>query len=200
MKLTFQLLFIFLSNITFSQDYREATIIFNDSSRVKGFGEIIGNTIYFKLKQEAKPEKWSYDIAKGLLYSGYGYSEKYEYVKFENNKKPKLMEVIEEGKLTLYKDSKAIYRDDSKFFEDGKFLSRRYSTTYSKQIYYVKRKNAEFATDITFSFKFRSKIFFSDCKQIIEKINNGKFHKKNIPEMIYYYNDYCDESENEDIN
>lgn len=85
MKLILQILFIFFFNFTFSQDYREATIIFNDSSSVKGFGEIKNNTIYFKVKQEDEPSKWSYDIAKGLIFSGYGYSEKYEYVKFEKN-------------------------------------------------------------------------------------------------------------------
>jgi hypothetical protein len=46
MKLIFQLLFLFFFNFTFSQDYREATIIFNDSSVVKGFGEIKNNTIF----------------------------------------------------------------------------------------------------------------------------------------------------------
>lgn len=198
MKLLLQLLFLFFLNFTFSQDYREATILFNDSSSVKGFGEIKNNTIYFKVKQEDTPSKWSYDIAKGLIFSGYGYSEKYEYVKFEKNGNPKIMEVIEEGKLTLYKFSKSIYRKNGT-------ISQNSLTTYSssnetlKETFYLKRKNTELATDISFSFKFRSKIYFSDCEKLIEKINNGKFNKKNIPEMVYYYNDFCDETE-DDIN
>lgn len=103
MKLILQLLFLFFINFTFGQDYREATIIFNDSTSVKGFGEIKKNTIYFKVKQKDQPSKWSYDIAKGLTFSGYGFSEKYEYVKFEKNRDPRIMEVIEEGELILYK-------------------------------------------------------------------------------------------------
>ena len=101
MKLLLQLLFLIFINSTFSQDYREATILFNDSSSVKGFGEIRNNTIYFKVKQEDKPSKWSYDITKGIVFSGYDYSEKYVYVKFEKYTNPKIMEVIEEGKLSL---------------------------------------------------------------------------------------------------
>jgi len=210
MKLLFQLLFLFFINITFSQDYREATIIFNDSTSVKGFGEIKGNTIYFKVKEEDKPSKWSYDIAKGLLFSGYGYSEKYVYVKFKKNKDPKLMEVIEEGKITLYKDSNLTYKSNGDtrltFGSNGLALptsQMQMSGTTSQELkekYYVQRKNAAFATDITFSFKFRAKIYFSDCEKIIEKINNGQFNKKTIPKMVYYYNDYCDSSENEDTN
>jgi hypothetical protein len=120
--------------------------------------------LFFKVKQKDKPSKWSYDIAKGLLFSGYGYSEKYEYVKFEKNGNPKIMEVIEEGKLTLYKDSKSVYRNNVAISQNG-------LTTYSsrsedlKETFYVKRKNAELATDISFSFKFRSKIYFSDCEK-----------------------------------
>ncbi|MBF4486936.1 MULTISPECIES: hypothetical protein [unclassified Flavobacterium] len=210
MKPLFQLLFLFFINTAFSQDYREATIIFNDSTSVKGFGEIKGNTIYFKVKEEDKPSKWSHDIAKGLLFSGYGYSEKYVYVKFEKNKDPKLMEVIEEGNITLYKDSKLIYKSngDSRLAFGSNGLSlpiatmpmTRTTSEELKEKYYVQRKNAEFATDITFSFKFRAKIYFSDCEKVIEKINNGQFNKKNIPKMIYYYNDYCDSTENEDTN
>lgn len=108
------------------------------------------------------------------------------------------MQVIEEGKLTLYKFSKLIYRNNEAISQN-RLTMHSSSTEDLKETFYVKRKNAELATDISFSFKFRSKIYFSDCEKIIEKINNGKFNKKNIPEMVYYYNDYCDETE-DDIN
>ncbi len=198
MKLIFKLSLVFFINFAFSQEYREATIIFIDSASVKGFGEIKNNTIYFKVKQEDKPSKWSYDIAKGLVFSGYGYSEKYEYVKFEKYVDPKIMEVIEEGKLILYKYPKLFYTNDESISlsEPGK-LTKYYSPAeHFTETFYIKRKNEELALDITFNFKSRARIYFSDCEKIIEKINSGKFTKKNIPEMIYYYNDYCDENEN----
>ncbi|WP_281309642.1 hypothetical protein [Flavobacterium flavigenum] len=193
MKLIIQLLFLFFFNFTVSQDYREATILFNDSSSVKGYGEIRNNAIYFKVQQKDKPSKWSFDITKGLLFSGYGYSEKYEYVKFEKNTNPKIMEVMEEGRLTLYRFSKSVYRNNGFTSQNG--LMNSFLTEGLKETYYVKRKNEELATDISFSFKFRSKIYFSDCEKIIQKINKGKFTKNNIPEIVYYYNDYCDETE-----
>ena len=198
MKLIINFSLLFFINFVFSQDYREATIIFNDSTFVKGFGEIKNNTIYFKVKQEDKPSKWSYDIAKGLVFSGYGYSEKYEYVKFEKNRDPRIMEVMEEGKLFLYKYSSLISNNGTNLDTSvsGKMPNHMSGFENFTETFYVKRKDAKLALDITFSFKSRARIYFSDCKKIIEKINSGKFTKKNIPEMIYYYNDYCDENEN----
>ena len=198
MKLIINFSLLFFINFIFSQDYKEATIIFNDSTSVKGFGEIKNNTIYFKVKQEDKPSKWSYDIAKGLVFSGYGYSEKYEYVKFEKNRDPRIMEVMEEGKLFLYKYSNLISNNGTNLDTSvsGKMPNHMSGFENFTETFYVKRKDAKLALDITFSFKSRARIYFSDCEKIIEKINSGKFTKKNIPEMIYYYNDYCDENEN----
>ena len=144
MKLTLQLLFLFFFNFTYSQDYREATILFNDSSSVKGYGEIRNNTIYFKVRQEDKPSKWSHDITKGLLFSGYGYSEKYEYVKFEKNKNPKIMEVMEEGRLSLYRLSKSVYISNGTISQNC-LITNSFLTEDLKETFYVKRKNEELA-------------------------------------------------------
>jgi hypothetical protein len=72
------LVFFLFLNYAFGQDYREASILFNDSTTIKGFGELRNNKIYFKLKQEDKPSEWQSDFAKGLIFTGYGFSEKYE--------------------------------------------------------------------------------------------------------------------------
>lgn len=193
MKSLISLLFLLFINYAFSQDYREATIIFNDSTSIKGLGEIKNNEIYFKLKQEDKPDKWSYDIAKGIIISGYGFSEKYEYIKFGKHSKPKIFEVIEEGNINLYRESKMYYTSNGS--ATGGKLPTNFSTyQFTTETFYVKKKSEEFATDISFSFKTTAKKYFSDCKKIIEKINNAKFTRKNIPDMVFYYNEFCNEN------
>ncbi|WP_281233459.1 hypothetical protein [Flavobacterium gelatinilyticum] len=209
MKLLIRFLFLLFINYSFSQDYRQARIIFNDSSSIEGFGEIKGNTIYFKVLQEDKADKWSYDFAKGLTFAAYGFSEKYEYVKIEHSK-PKLMQVVEEGKVTLYRDAKIYFADNrpesEKFKEtalvhlpnthsDKLFQKHVSSMETMTETFYVKRENEEFATDIIFSFNIRAKKYFADCKKVIEKIKNKKFTKKNIQDMVFFYNEYCDEDE-----
>lgn len=194
MKLIMPFLFLLFINFAFGQDYRQAKIIFNDSTSIKGFGEIKNNEIYFKVKQEDKPTKWSYDIAKGLTFYGYGFSEKYEYIKCDKHSKPKILEVIEEGNVTLYKDSRIFYTGN--FTPSAGHLPTNISSFENiSETFYVKRESEEFATNIFFSFKTSTKRYFSDCLKIIEKINNRKFTKENIPDMVFYYNEYCSENE-----
>ncbi|WP_338839393.1 hypothetical protein [Flavobacterium ginsenosidimutans] len=190
MKLIQQLLFILFINLGFGQDYREASIIFNDSSSIQGFAEIKDNAIYFKVKQEDKADKWSYDFAKGLVFSGYGYSEKFEYVEFEHSK-PKLLQVVEEGNVNLYRYAKAHYRGRNTNLPIGKLPSDEDVVWTMSEAFYVKRKSEPYAIDIEFSFNLRAKKYFGDCKKVVERINNKKFTKENIKDMVFFYNEYC---------
>lgn len=182
---------------TLSGQEREATILFNDSTSVKGFGEIKKEKIYFRVSLDAKIKEWDFEMASGLIFSGYGFSEKYLYIKPDKySKKPIIMEVIEEGNVNLYKKSfitEKAYDDPTKSITD---INNRKTYVYDfESTYYVKRKNEENATDLSFSFKTNSIKYFSDCKILVEKINKKEFKKDNIVEIVYYYNDYCDEED-----
>ena len=195
-KILVAIILLNLTHFVYSQE-REATIIFNDSTSIKGFGEIKNKKIYFRVSQENEITKWSFDMAKGLTFSGYRFSEKYEYVKPDKYSNPILMEVIEEGNVNLYKKNsfglKMGVGVGAGFSGSGNgFAGLGPSLNYDfSGVYYVKRINEDNATDITFSFKTRSLRYFSDCKIIIEKINKREFKKETITEMVYYYNDYC---------
>ncbi|KAF2080914.1 hypothetical protein [Flavobacterium sharifuzzamanii] len=190
MKLIQQLLFLFFINFACSQNYREASIIFNDSSSIQGFAEIKNNVIYFKIKQEDKADKWSYDIVKGLIFAAYGYSEKYEYVEFEHSK-PKLLQVVEEGYVNLYRDAKIYFKGGNTNFDANNLPTNTDGSWEMSEAFYVKRKTELYVTDIKFSFNLRAKKYFGDCKKVIERINNKKFTKKNIKDMVFFYNEYC---------
>ena len=186
-KNIFYIIFLFLTLPIFSQE-REATIVFIDSTSIKGFGEIKNEKIYFRVDLKSEKSEWKYDIAKGLIFSGYGFTEKYEYVKPDKYSKPVLMEVIEEGNVNLYKKSSYGLKMGIGISTNGIGPVGGYDFSSA---YYVKKNNEENATELTFSFKSRSIRYFSDCKVIIEKIKKREFKVDTIPEMIYYYNDYC---------
>jgi hypothetical protein len=175
-------IFLFLTYPIFSQE-REAKIVFIDSTSIQGYGEIKNEKIYFRVDLKSKKSEWDYDYTKGLIFSGYGFTEKYEYVKPDKYSKPILMEVIEEGNINLYKKS---YNNYVNGLGPGQFGSYVFSSAY-----YVKKNNEENATELTFSFKSRSLRYFSDCEKLIEKIKNREFKVNTIPEIVYYYNDYC---------
>lgn len=184
------LLNVFFNGFVFGQE-KEATIWFTDDSKVKGLGEIKNNTIYFRLTKEDKVEKWSYDIAKGLIFSGYGFTEKYEYIFCDKYNKPTLMEVIDEGMVYLYKDVSTEITPMPNLNSNGIGLGLNVSGYKSN--YFVKRENEEKAKELTFSFKSRAIKYFADCEIVINKINKRIFTKNNIPELVAYYNNYCGE-------
>ena len=192
-------------NFVFCQEEENsATIIFNDSTTVKGYGEIKKNKIYFSLTQNDEKTEWSYDIAKGIIFSGYGFSEKYEYIKPDKYSEPILAEVIEEGKINLYRKNNlkinvGHFNSDSKSsfsVQQHANAMRSANTHYDvASVFYVMRPFENNATDITFSFKTRAMKYFSDCEIIIKKLKNRTFNTENIPQMVTYYNDYCDGQE-----
>ncbi len=197
MKFYIFLITLIIHQVSFGQDDNKATIIFNDDTKLEGIGEIKKNTIYFKISAEDKYTEWSHDYAKGIIFSGYGYSEKYEYTKLDNNSDPIIMEIVDDGFVKLYRKNKTVLKMSGdnqsifKPFSGGNFLYEDMSTTY-----YVKRNEEDFATNISSSFKTRSLKYFSDCKSLIEKIYNRTFTVDKIKEMIEYYNNYCDGEEN----
>lgn len=85
-----------------------------------------------------------------------------------------LMRVLKEGKCNLY-------------VHEFQYLH-----------YYVLRKDEQIATPIYLkqiisnNFKETALEYFKDCKKVTDKIKSKHFGKKNIPEMIDFYNKNCE--------
>ena len=190
------LLLLIASLHAFSQE-REATILFLDSTSIAGFGEIKNQKIHFRTDLKSEKSEWDYDVTKGIIFTGYGFLEKYIFIKPDKYSKPILMEVIEEGKVNLYKKSDfGIKLGAIAGVNSSTGIYARPTASYEfTNDYYVKKENEESATELTFSFKARANRYFSDCPAILEKIKKKEFKVDTIPEMIYYYNDYCGDEE-----
>ena len=201
------LILILLLNANFAiSQMREAKIFFNDSTSVEGFGEIKKNKIYFKVEKKDEPSEWSFDITKGITFSSYGYSEKYEYVKISKNKKPLLLQIIEEGDVTLYLDiliENQLFRNFNSTTNpiSQQMQNNSYQTfgeSEIRNVYYAKRKNEELATNITANFSKNTPKYFEDCGALVQKIKTKKFLKKDIEEIVTYYNNYCNDENDQD--
>ncbi|WP_291098978.1 MULTISPECIES: hypothetical protein [unclassified Flavobacterium] len=212
--------FILIANFAFCQD-QEATIFFNDGSSIKGFGSIKKNEIIFRVTLDDKPDSWSYDMAKGITFLGFESTIKYEYVKLDEFSKPKpqLLEVVEEGSVTLYASVKRSFQNFNVRSGGGGFnsglntnlgfnnpisnlnilggtpdiVSYRSSRGEVDAEIYVKRIDEEYPTSLNGSFYKKAKKYFSDCEVINKKIDKGEFSKNKILEIVQYYNDICAE-------
>ena len=186
--------FLFTSILSFSQE-RKAKLIFTDSTEIIGYGEIRNNKILFRVNLDSTQIKWSHeDLVDGLEYYGNGFLEKFTYIlPNKNADKPILMEIIEQGNVNLYKGLRAIFP-----FVTGRTNDNGFSVPEEiakKVVYYVKRNDEKFATDISFSFKSKSLRYFKDCNLVIKKIKTKEFTIDNVEDLVFFYNEYCTDDE-----
>ncbi|MCR9181334.1 MAG: hypothetical protein NXH73_00260 [Flavobacteriaceae bacterium] len=69
-------------------------------------------------------------------------------------------------------------------------------TTSSKTSFYVKRADEKIAVNIGIndlfkSYKKTSIDFFSDCPKLVSKLENKEFKKREIEEVVVFYNENC---------
>lgn len=193
--------FILIVNYAFCQD-QEATIIFNDSTTVDGFGSINKNKIYFRASLDDKPDIWISDMVKGITFLGFESTVKYEYVLLDefSHPEPQLLEVVENGNVTLYARVRKIVNVNSNSLNSNISIIKSVSNDVipyqsakeegSVEIF-VKRANEKFPTSLNWSFYKRAAKYFSDCEVLSKKIDKGEFSKNKILEIVQYYNDIC---------
>ena len=192
---------ILIVNYTFCQD-QEATIIFNDSTTVDGFGSINKNKIYFRASLDDKPDIWISDMVKGITFFGFESTVKYEYVLLAefSHPEPQLLEVVENGNVTLYARVRKIVNVYSNSLSSNISIIKSVSNDVvpyqsakedgSVEIF-VKRAYEKFPTSLNWSFYKRAAKYFSDCEVLSKKIDKGEFSKNKILEIVQYYNDIC---------
>jgi hypothetical protein len=202
--------FLLIVNVVFCQD-QEATILFNDGSSIEGFGSINKNKIYFRASLDHKPDVWIYnDMVKGITFSGFESTVKYEYVLLDefSHPEPQLLEVVENGNVTLYARVRKIVTVNSSVLNSNSLNSNSSNISIIKSVsndvvpyqsakedasieLFVKRTNEKFPTSLNWAFYKRAEKYFSDCEVLAKKIDKGEFSKNKILEIVQYYNDIC---------
>ena len=195
MKIVLLILSVFISQIVLSQE-KEATLIFHDSTTVEGLGEIRKNIIIFRAGKNAKKLDWSYDLVKGIQFTEDGYDETFQYVQIDKYSKPVLLEVIDEGKVTLYKGYYTQHNNitggsPTALLGNVQLLNSDQSTKY-----YLKRPYEEYASDFSNkSFEKSYSKYFSDCEALVTRIQKHKYTKEDVIDLVEFYNNYCEAEE-----
>ncbi len=186
MKNQFVIFLLFLSFNMYSQ-YNDVKMYFNDSTSIEGLGYISKDKIYFKLEEKEKFSEWGLESVYRIDFFGFENEVRtFEYIFSDGHNKFRLMELVIEGEVNLYKLEKdiVVYNNSSK-----ENISNSYISTATG--YFVKHKKDKTAIDIMFGFKKRIARFFSDCPDIIEMVNDKTFSKDDIDLIVKYYNDNC---------
>jgi hypothetical protein len=188
---------LFLSTSIYAQD-RECIIFFHEGDSIEGVGQIKNNKVKFKITPDSKADSWDFETISKIKFVGLDFVETYEYVKINSSDKPKLLELVLDGEVHLYRMTKLQYftMPDLKPTAIAKG-GVRYSETTEQftELYYLKRKKEQYPTYINLgilsNWKKTATNYFSDCDILIRKIKDKTFNSIQIKEIVEYYNYIC---------
>lgn len=181
-------MFLYLSS--FSQK-NEAKLLFRDGTEVIGLAKItIDNKI--KFKKSKKEDAVKYDFRKVdkvfIKLKRDNYFKEYQY-KIELGKNyPKLYEVIIQNNLSLFR-----------LTSNSSSSTLSYSTAFDSFSYYIGKIDEDLVRFICYggyglatkSYKKRMRKHFSNCKELMKKVENKDFKRGDIEKIIHYYNGNC---------
>ena len=192
--------FLMVLNQSFGQKTR-AELIFKDGTILKGLAEPTKvNNIRFRKERKAKKIFYSFKEVDTLKVY-YDFSPTiFVLVKIKDKTVPKVLEMARTGKNVTY------FRDVSQGYAapmrtptaGGGFMMTggggQYNITYS----YLRKSSEKEAVYLgssnwmTKNFKKGASNFFSDCPKLVLKIKNKEFKKRDLKEIIEFYNSNCD--------
>ena len=187
MKNLISILFLFVSFNSYSQ-FDKVKMYFNDSTSIEGFGYYKKDKIFFKLDEKDEFSEWGLESVYKIDFYGFENAlYTFEYIFCDKYNKFRLMQLVVEGEVNLYKieDTNIVITSNG-----GDIKSRSFYTSKTEE-YFVKHIKDKTAIDILFGFKKKVARFFSDCPDIIEMVNDKTFTRDDIELIVVYYNKNC---------
>lgn len=199
-------LFLLLNNFSaFSQD-QECIIYFKDGTALEGFGmlKIVNildpkEKIKFRLTKEEKGDFWDFEDISKITFIGFEMTKTFEYVKTSKYEYPKLLEILVDGEVKLYRSPETMTY--ILYFENYNVNKNNFPNTNTPktnvQNNYLKRDNEEIATcidcSIIKSWAKNVSNYLSDCTTLVDDLKNYKYTFAELEDAIIFYNDYCTE-------
>ncbi len=203
------LLFIFCLGFLSAQD-TEADIYYKDGKSFSGYGRLLkNNKVKFKRTKETKSLKVSFKLLDSVVIHTENGDFLFKEVKVEKVKKPIVLEVLVTGKANLYGNTTLIMHRT--FTQNG----NTNFTSSTKKVGYDKTQNifgfnSTRTTDfllqmpgdkepkflpltnpLSSNFKKTTSEIFNDCPDLLAKIQSEEFKKKDMVEVVIFYNEHC---------
>ena len=167
-----------------------------DGSVFTAVGKMKDNRI--KIWENTKSKAYYLDLSEiEFVHFRYGKrkgDKMYRSVIVEGKDNSIFLEELVRGEISLYKDfTSNMVMGATPMGAGGPMIQ-----SYNIVDYYVKRSNQQNATHLAsnelFSknFKKAASEFFSDCPLLVEKLQTKEFNKKDIKEIVTFYNENCD--------
>lgn len=194
MKIIFLILF-FNSITTFGYaQMNPSELMLKTGEKLIVQGKISGDYIKYKLHSKDKSKKLHFsEIDHVKIRFSKDDIKTYRYLKVKGSEKSRVLEEKIKGKVSLYTTSTSGYHNPF-----GYGINR---IEYTIENYFVKRKDDVDITHlgsnqlITKDFIEAATMFFSDCKQLVEKVKNKELKKRDIVQIVQFYNKNCDKTD-----
>ena len=188
-----------MSSSAISQKYK-GILVFKDSTSIEGLAKLKSSgEIVFRKSKKDKKVKYSFDsLQYAKLYDPDGI-HKYYQIKVKGVPTPKILQLVQEGKVTLYKLNTTGMNTMNMGAGAGGGFGAPMPMTYHYSIddYYVIKEGEKEVTHLgstnlfSKNFKKAASDYFSDCPVLVEKIQQKEYKKKDIEAVIRFYNNNC---------
>jgi hypothetical protein len=197
------IIILFFSSLKSYSQTQEAILFFKDGDSIDGFASLKNDKIKFKISIDDKTDNWDYENVKKIKFIGFDIVQTYEYITLNSSDDPKLLELIVEGDVNLYKMEKTqIFTDPTitkktavSHHGTNNISSYANQTEQYREFFYVKRKKEQYPTyinsGILSNWKKTTTHFFADCDFLVKKIKDNKYGFNQINEIVEFYNDIC---------
>lgn len=177
-----------------------AELIFKDGTSIKGLAEPtnVGNIRYRKSRKEKKIFYSFEEVDTLKVYHDFNPTT-YVLVKVQEKEKPKVLEMARNGKnVTYFRDVQQGYSAPVSIPMAGGGMMTTGGGFYTLSSSYVRKANQGEAVYLGSSswlsknFRKAAMDFFSDCSKLVKKIEGREFKKRDLKEIIEFYNGECD--------
>jgi hypothetical protein len=184
---------------TFAQ-YEKTTVHYRNGEVKQGFAKFafMSDKLKFKeTKEQKKPSLLTYkELDKFVI--GYGNDKtEYQYKIVKGKPGAKLLKVKLRGDVSLYYEIKTSGGAPMAMGGVGG-MTMGMGFSSSTEVYYIAKKDDDIVIQLfnmlgVSKKKFKKIVpeFFGDCPELIEKIKNKEYKKRDIVEIVDYYNNEC---------
>ncbi|MGJ8733392.1 MAG: hypothetical protein ACSHW4_09600 [Cellulophaga sp.] len=173
------------------------TVYYKDGTIKKGIGFISENKINFANSKDDKTELIEFSLLDKAEFKFDVTPSVYVLMPIKDKDRPMVLEEIIVGQISLYQLQTQGY-NASVNNTGGNFGSvGGMGYSYTVNDFYLKRKNENAATHLASSklfsknFTKAAKPYFLDCPDLIKKIENKEYKKRNLTEIVKFYNTKC---------
>ena len=186
------IILLFVSCIVNAQVTKQAaTLYFKNGEILNCFARVSGDYIRYATKPNTSKEtKVNFKEVDHINLRNDDLLIKLFYKLEQGKTKPRLMEKIIDGNVNLYKISNV----HSNTFGILGNMTRNPHFGTKKTLntqYFLDTKNDTTVFRIQRNFNDTAKQYFEDCKELVQLIGNDGFRKKDLLNIVLYYNTYC---------